>query len=140
MTTRENLHDFLDRAEKSFSGEETIFMLNLLQYRDRALYNGNQSHEPCSGRDAYFTRYIPVFGRLTEGLNIKPLWVGKVGAQLIAPVDEPWDDIALIRYPDFATFKRVAESADYEREAEPHRLAALAGWKLIAATELTIAR
>lgn len=136
MTATDNLQALLDTAETKLPNAEPIFMLNLLRYRDEAAYEPGQGFAPCSGREAYFTRYIPAFARATEGYAIEPFWIGKVGSLLIAPPDEIWDDIAIIRYPDFATFRRMANSPEYHRDAEPHRLASLADWRLIASTQM----
>jgi len=56
-------------------------------------------------------------------------------ARLVGPPDEPWDEVALVRYPSFADFRRVVENPRYLREAVPHRRAALADWRLIAIAE-----
>ncbi|MFK0334280.1 DUF1330 domain-containing protein [Rhizobium sp. NPDC090275] len=140
MTDNNNLQSILDKAEMQFPEAEPIFMLNLLRYRDEAAYETDRGFAPCSGREAYFTRYIPAFAKATEGYGIEPFWIGKVGSLLIAPPEEVWDDIAIIRYPDFATFRRMADSAEYHRDAEPHRLAALADWRLVASTQMSIPR
>ncbi|MGI4796430.1 MAG: hypothetical protein ACRYF2_23300 [Janthinobacterium lividum] len=55
---------------------------------------------------------------------------------LVAAEGKHWDDVSLVRYPDFASLCRMIESADYRREAEPHRVAALADWRFIAITEM----
>ncbi len=51
---------------------------------------------------------------------------------LAAPADEHWDIIALVQYPDYATFRKISESKSYLEDAEPHRLAALEDLRLIA--------
>jgi hypothetical protein len=138
MNVNDALQSMLDKAETQLPEAEPIFMLNLLRYRDEAFYETGFDLAPCSGREAYFTRYVPAFANATEGYGIEPFWIGKVGSLLIAPPDEVWDDIAIIRYPDFATFRRMADSVEYHRDAEPHRLAALADWRLIASTQISI--
>ncbi|KQQ44826.1 hypothetical protein ASF69_09600 [Rhizobium sp. Leaf311] len=136
MTATDNLLAILDRAESQLPAAEPIFMLNLLRYRNEAIYESDETYAPCTGREAYFTRYIPAFANATEGYGIEPFWIGKVGSLLVAPADELWDDIALIRYPDFATFRHMVDSKEYHRDAEPHRLAALADWRLVALTRM----
>ncbi|SES43031.1 hypothetical protein SAMN03159406_04354 [Rhizobium sp. NFR03] len=138
MTASDNLQAMLNKAEEQLPDGEPIFMLNLLRYRHEATYENGEDFAPCSGREAYFTRYIPAFAKATEGYGIEPFWIGKVGSLLIAPPDELWDDIAIVRYPDFVTFRRMADSVEYHRDAEPHRLAALADWRLIASTQIPI--
>ena len=53
-------------------------------------------------------------------------------ASLVGFEDEPWDDVVLVEYGNYAAFRAVTESADYERDAAPHRRAALENWRLIA--------
>lgn len=140
MTANDALQSMLDKAEMQLPEAEPIFMLNLLRYRDQAFYETGNGFAPCSGREAYFTRYVPAFASATEGFGIELFWIGKVGSLLVAPPEEVWDDIAIIRYPDFATFRRMADSVEYHRDAEPHRLAALADWRLIASTQMPLSR
>lgn len=125
----------LAAATAALPADQAIFMLNLLRYRDEARYENGSDLPSCSGREAYFTRYVPAFAKVTQGQGIALQWLGAVGAVLVAGDAEGWDDVALIRYPDFATFRRMIGGADYQETAELHRLAALADWRLIATTE-----
>ncbi len=117
--------------------ENTPFvMLNLLRYKQQADYGGSTEFPPCSGREAYYQRYVPAFAKIAaqseNTRNFKPAFVGSVLASLVGSEDEPWDDVVLVEYGNYAAFREVAESADYEREAAPHRKAALENWRLIA--------
>lgn len=118
-------------AASSIPAGIPIYMVNLLRYRYQADYGDSATAAPCSGREAYFQRYIPAFAKVTEGDGIKPFWVGRALAQLVAPPGEHWDDVAIVEYPSFAVFQRMIESPAYLAEAEPHRRAALADWRLI---------
>ncbi|WBL75894.1 hypothetical protein I3J27_22990 [Bradyrhizobium xenonodulans] len=128
----------LASAAAKYPGDQPIFMLNLLRYRDEALYRANAELPVCSGREAYYTRYVPAFRKLALRQGVVPTWLGSVGALLVGAEGEAWHDVAIVRYPDFATFQHIVSSADYRREAEPHRLAALADWRLIATTEVQV--
>ena len=117
--------------------ENTPFvMLNLLRYKQQADYGGSTEFPPCSGKEAYYQRYVPAFAKIAaqseNTRNFKPAFVGSVLASLVGSEDEPWDDVVLVEYGNYAAFREVAESADYEREAAPHRKAALENWRLIA--------
>jgi hypothetical protein len=125
----------LESAIANVPADQPVFMLNLLRYRDQALYRSDTGLPACSGREAYFTRYVPAFRKLAAGQGIAPHWLGSAKAVLVGAEDERWDDVALVRYPDFATFRRIASSAEYRCEAAPHRLAALTDSRLIATTE-----
>ena len=117
--------------------ENTPFvMLNLLRYKEQADYGNNTELPPCSGREAYYKRYVPAFAKIAakseNTKNFKPAFVGSVLASLVGSDDEPWDDVVLVEYGNYAAFREVAENPDYEREAAPHRRAALENWRLIA--------
>jgi hypothetical protein len=125
----------LESASANLPADQPVLMLNLLRYRDQALYLSDTELPACSGREAYFTRYVPAFRKLAAGQGIAPHWLGSAKAVLVGAEDERWDDVALVRYPDFTTFRRIASSTEYRRDAEPHRLAALTDARLIATTE-----
>lgn len=112
-----------------------FLMVNLLRYHPQAEYRDRPDVTPCTGREAYYQRYVPAFGQVAAELglkDVKPFWVGNVQAQLVAPAGEHWDDVAIVHYPSFAAFRQLTESPTYLAEADPHRQAALADWRLIA--------
>ena len=108
-----------------------VFMLNLLRFRAQADYGGRAGIEPCSGRDAFFKRYSAVV-RQIMGDDSKLFWFAAVLAPMIAPVDEKWDDVALVEYRNFAAFRRLVEHPRYLAEAAFHRTAALEDSRLLA--------
>ena len=123
--------------------ENTPFvMLNLLRYKKQADYGAESELPPCSGKEAYYQRYVPAFAKIASQSEItrdfKPAFVGSVLASLIGSADESWDDIVLVEYGSYAAFRGVAESAEYERDAAPHRRAALENWRLIAMQKQSI--
>ena len=86
------------------------------------------------GREAYHGRYIPALGAVAPA-GIRLFWYGGVVAHLAGPTDERWDEVALVRYPSFAHFRRVVEDPRYLAAADPHRRAALTDFRLIVITE-----
>lgn len=136
MSTTEMAPAALDAAAAAAgSTDQPIFMLNLLRYNDQADYGAGSGFAPCSGREAYFQRYVLAFGELAEGTGIKPFWIGNVLAGIVAPVGEQWDDVAIVEYPSFDAFRKLVESDAYKTKADPHRSAALADWRLIATSK-----
>ena len=131
----------MDEAARAL-GDGEVLMRNLLRYTAQARYDqapyDQSGQPPCSGREAYFTRYVPAFAEVTQGQGIAAQWIGTVQAALVAPADEAWDDVAIIRYPSFAAFRAMIEGADYQAKAAPHRRAALADWRLLATTPLRL--
>ncbi len=136
MATTEINHGGMDAAARAL-GDGEVLMVNLLRYNAEARYDGGDQ-PPCSGREAYFTRYVPAFAEVTQGQGIAAQWVGSVHAALVGPVDEAWDDVAVVRYPSFAAFRAMIEGADYRTKADPHRRAALADWRLLATTAMPL--
>lgn len=122
-------------AEASIPLNTPFYMLNLLRYRAEAQYKDGQEGS-CTGREAYFKRYIPEFVKLASAYpEIKPFWFGKTVAGLVLAENERWDNVALIYYPNFESFKNITESTDYIQNALPHRLAALEDFRLIVTVE-----
>ncbi|MCF6404925.1 hypothetical protein L3C95_18640 [Chitinophaga filiformis] len=115
-----------------------VYMLNLLRYKEYADYNNAAGVSPCSGREVYMQRYVREFRRITADDDVKLLFLGNVGISLVAPDDEQWDDVAIVEYPDFSTFSRIVSSNAYLTDAEPHRLAALEDWRLIATNKVLL--
>jgi len=119
-----------------------IFMLNLLRYRAQADYGDRADQAPCSGREAYFQRYVPAFNQAAAQVGaadeIKILFAGSALADVVAPPGERWDDVAVVEYVNFAVFRRVVESRAYEAEAAFHRTAALADSRLIAMVKMAL--
>ena len=108
-----------------------LTMLNLLRFHDIAQYADDSS--ACSGRDAY-ARYAEIAMRKVIEVGGQPVYVGRAASQIIAPPDEVWHEIILIRYPSRAAFTRMLMMPDY-RAATRHRTAALDDARLIATIE-----
>ncbi len=122
-------------ATVAIPADTPFLMVNLLRYHPQADYGNRADVTPCTGREAYYQRYVPAFGKAATELGlttVKPFWIGGVLAQVVAPAGEQWDDIAIVQYPSFAAFRQLTESPTYLAEADPHRQAALADWRLIA--------
>lgn len=47
-----------------------IFMLNLLRYKEHADYGERADTAPCSGREAYYQRYVPAFNKVAATNNV----------------------------------------------------------------------
>ena len=127
--------DDLAAASATFPADVPLVMINLLRFREQAQYPGPSDLEPCTGRAAYFDRYVPAFAKTVEPIGATELlFAGDVVARLVGPPDELWDAVALVRYDSFAVFRRLVTDPAYLDQAEPHRSAALADWRLHATT------
>jgi hypothetical protein len=126
--TRESL----DAAERAVKPGTPVFMLNLLRFRDQARYAPEFDATPCSGREAFYERYVPGFRRLAAGRAVSRVFAGPVQARIVGPEGAAWEVGALNEYADFGIFRAIVDSDAYRREVEPHRLAALADFQLFA--------
>lgn len=127
-----DLENFRNVARK-LPADGPVFMVNLLRYRDRALYDGHSEEALCSGREAYHRRYLPVFQRLAANTDYKLRFFGAVAARLVGPEGAQWDDVAIVEYPSYASFLDIVDSDAYRSEANHHRLAALEDFRLFVA-------
>ncbi len=135
-------------AEKSIPENTPVVMINLIKFKPQTTYPKGSPHSTLSGQEAYLTRYGGAFFQLSASMSsdseqptVKPLFLGKPQANLIA---EPyggkdiWDMVGIIWYPNFAAFRKLLESKDYQEQALPHRLASIEEYRLYAATELSL--
>lgn len=123
--TREQLAEFANRMPAG----QPILMLNLLRYRDLAAYPQDSPHAPCSGREAYRRYSRTALAKVQAvGGNVEVL--ASVHMALIAPADEHWDDLLLVRYPSPQAFLSMLADPDYQA-ATQHRTAALADARLL---------
>lgn len=124
--TPDQLKCFIDAPQD----ESPIVMINLLRYRDRAVYPQDFGAEPCSGREAY-QRYGAVAMQRVASVGGRAVWMGSVKATVIAPEGEQWDDAVLVEYPSRKAFFEMISQPEYQ-VAVPHRSAALEDSRLIA--------
>ncbi len=137
MNLTEMTPEVIHRAAASIPAGQPVVMLNLLRYREQAEY-GDQRVEPISGREVYYQRYVPAFGKLASAVpGVKVLFLGAVQAGLVIGPEEIWDEVVLVEYPSMEAFQSIVESGDYHAEADPHRRAALKDWRLIAMSKMT---
>lgn len=105
-----------------------ITMVNLLKFRERAVYSDGRPDD-VSGREAYM-RYGNAMRRIVEEAGGRFLFFAEVKALVIGEVDELWDDVGIVEYPSSAAFHRIATSPEVQAIGV-HREAGLAGQLLI---------
>jgi uncharacterized protein (DUF1330 family) len=124
--TRENFNAF-----KALPRDTPIEMLNLIRYRDRALYPEGHSHAArnLTGAEAYAE-----YGRTSEPiftrLGGKTVWRGKMEAMLTGPTSEQWDAAFIARYPNAGAFLAMVTDPEYKL-AVVHRQAAVLTSRLV---------
>jgi uncharacterized protein (DUF1330 family) len=124
--SREQLTAFAARVPD----DTPILMLNLLRYRDQAAYPSGSDEVPCTGREAY-ARYSRTALAKVRGVGGEVQVLAAVQLALIAPDEECWDELLLVRYPSKAAFLGMLADPEYQA-ATLHRTAALADSRLIA--------
>jgi uncharacterized protein (DUF1330 family) len=116
------------RAFRDRQTGEPIAMLNLLKFREKAVYEDGR---PCdlSGRDAY-ALYAENFDRIMGPRGVRVLYSGAIRGALIGAGDDLWDAIALIQYPNTQVMLDMLRDEEYQG-AQQHRAAGLEGQLLI---------
>ena len=109
-----------------------LLMLNLLRFQAQASYASASNHAPCSGREAY-ARYSRTALNKVKGVGGEVQVMADVHLALIAPKEERWDLLLLVRYPSSAAFLSMLSDPEYQA-ATVHRSAALTDSRLIATT------
>jgi uncharacterized protein (DUF1330 family) len=122
----------LDELAKMVPDGQPIVMVNLLRYREQALYPAGTTGEPITGREAY-QRYSQLVLRHLAKVGGRPIWRADVRAGLIAPQGEQWDEIILVEYPTRSAFEQMITSPGYQADMI-HRTAALDDSRLFAST------
>ena len=112
--------------------DEPVVMLNLLRYRDVA--ESGHGVDGLSG-DAAFREYGRRFAELNPRFGGEPIWMGRADSTIIAPDDERWDVVILVRYPTRRQFVAMMQDPDY-RAIAPIRAAALEDSRLIETQQL----
>ena len=119
------------QAFKDLPRDAPIHMLNLLQYRDQAVYP--EGHENAgkswSGRRAYEeygTTSGPIFSRVGGSI----VWRGAFETMVTGPDAARWHDGFVAAYPSAAAFLEMVTDPDYQR-AVVNRTAALVDSRLV---------
>jgi len=107
---------------------EPIVMLNLLKFRDKAVYADGRA-TTLTGREAYQI-YGSAMQKVVEKNGGKFLFGGQIASLVIGEVEDLWDLCALVEYPSAAAFARIATSPEVN-EIGVHRAAGLEGQLLI---------
>lgn len=114
----------------SSTDEGPVVMLNLLRYLDLASDGSGRT-----GREAYndySAAVLPMVASRGGGI----VYFGTTSPTVIGPVDEQWDDIVLVMYPNRAAFIDMTTSPEY-LAIMGDRTAALADSRLVPTSQLT---
>ena len=103
-----------------------IWMINLMRYRDHAVYADGRATD-LTGRQAD-ERYAPIGPFRTVGAEL--VFLSDVEAQFVGE-DHEWDRIAVVRYPTRRSFLEMQELPEY-LELHEHKDAGMASTFVIA--------
>lgn len=118
-------------AFKALPRDEPIHMLNLLLYRDLAVYpEGHQHHgNGWTGRRAY-EEYGKTSGPIFRRVGGEIVWRGRFQTMVTGPDDKRWHDGFVAQYPNSAAFLEMVKDPAYQL-AVVNRTAALVDSRLI---------
>jgi uncharacterized protein (DUF1330 family) len=114
--------DFLRGIDLS----QPVGLLNLLKFRETALYAPESGETPCSGVEAY-RRYGEAVAPILEALGAVVYLSGL--RELIGPSDE-WDMAFVVRYPSGHAYRSLRGIPAYQAIVH-HRQAAVADSRLM---------
>jgi uncharacterized protein (DUF1330 family) len=117
-------------------GDGPVQMLNLLKYRERAVYDAEYGGDPspdCTGAEAY-QRYGEVaIAHVAKRGGRLVLLSAVDGVALGAVAQDEWDEIAIVEYPSLDAFIDMGQDPDY-LAATVHRTAGLERSAILATT------
>jgi uncharacterized protein (DUF1330 family) len=116
------------RAFRDSSTGNKIYMLNLLKFREKADYEDGRETE-LTGKQAY-GKYGKLVKDIVEGLGGKIVFGGVPRNLLIGQVDDLWDQMLLVEYPNMEAMGKMMMMPEYQA-AHVHRHAGLEGQLLI---------
>lgn len=123
----------LDDAARAI-GEGPVVMVNLLRFRETVDYPSDFAGAWSDPRQGYYQGYVGGFRAACAEVDVASelVYAGAQVAGILAGPDDDWHEIAIVRYPSFADFRRIIATETYIRLAKPHRFAVLEDWRFIA--------
>lgn len=119
------------QAFKDLPRDTPINMLNLLLYRDQAVYpEGHEHHgKSWTGKRAY-EEYGKTSGPIFQRVGGSILWRGAFQTMVTGPEGERWHDGFVAQYPNAGAFFTMLKDPEYQY-AVVNRTAALVDSRLV---------
>ncbi len=119
------------QAFKDLPRDQPIQMLNLLLYREQAVYPDGHANQTksWSGREAY-KEYGRTSGPIFARVGGTIVWRGAFATMVTGPDDQQWHDGFVAQYPNADAFFAMIKDAEYQK-AVVNRTAALADSRLM---------
>ena len=120
-----------DEFFSKLNPDAPLVMVNLIKFKEKAEYpDGRETN--LSGAEAYGI-YGEAVGKMIEALGGARVHGGMVTDIMLGQVEELWDVVGIVEYPNPAAFRAMLDSDAYQ-EIHIHREAGLAGQLNIATT------
>jgi uncharacterized protein (DUF1330 family) len=119
-----------DQSKAAFERDDgqPIYMLNLLKFRDKAVYADGRETD-LSGREAY-ALYGRAMRKLVADAGGELVYSARIRGLLIGEVEGAWDAVGIMKYPSFKAMSAITSSQEYAK-IHVHRDAGLEGQVLI---------
>ena len=101
-----------------------IHMVNLLKFKDKAEYEDGRETD-LTGEQAYAIYSAEVRGHI-ERVGGQLIFEGQVSRLMLGEVEDLWDKVAIVRYPDMQAMVKMTSDPLYIESAQ-HRSAGLEG-------------
>lgn len=101
-----------------------IYMVNLLRFREKAEYEDGRETD-LTGREAYHL-YGEGLRDVLARFGAEIIWTGDVTFLSLGQVEDLWDEIAVVKYPNRRALLQMSISDEW-RAASVHRAAGLIG-------------
>ena len=92
--------------------EGDLYMLNLLKFRDKAVYADGRETD-LTGQQAYML-YGAAVQKIIEGFGGGLLFGGAANELVIGDGELEWDWVGIMRYPNFEAFTNMTLSEEYQ--------------------------
>jgi uncharacterized protein (DUF1330 family) len=116
------------RAFRDRQTGESVTMLNLLKFKDKAVYEDGRSSD-LTGEEAY-QLYGQVFAKIMFPRGARVVYSGEVRGVLIGEGVDLWDAMFIVEYPSTQVMLNMFRDEEYQK-GQLHRAAALEGQLLI---------
>ena len=119
LPSEEQINGFINESEVG-----PISMVNLLRYKDKALYQDGRDTN-LTGEEAYGL-YAKEVINFVEKYGGEFIFAGKVNRLMLGEVEDLWDAVAIAKYPNRKAMLDMTMDTEYQK-IHVHRDAGLEG-------------
>jgi uncharacterized protein (DUF1330 family) len=119
MANKEQIRAFIKEDDGT-----PVHMVNLLKFKDKAEYEDGRETD-LTGQQAYAIYSAEIKGQI-EKVGGQVVFEGQASQLLVGEVEDLWDMIAVVRYPNVQAMAKMTSDRAYG-EIAIHRIAGLEG-------------